>query len=326
MNILFLIDPAIFVSKNINNNTTQEDIEKALPNDVSATFGGDGLSNQDLAKFDIVVGYQRGVFERILQQPNSKLKFVQSLSAGVDYYPMADMAKKHIKLATASGIHAEPITETVFGVLLSIVRWIQPAIKNQLKAEWNQPPMTLMTLVGHKILIYGTGHIGQRIAEIASAFKMDVVGVNHNGHPVSGFNKTIAMGNIGSDKDADVIVNALPLTPKTKGIFDKYFFHKFTNHPIFMTIGRGPSTVTLDLISALQDKTLSAAGIDVTDPEPLPSDSPLWKMDNVVITPHISGFYGYYLRDVMKIFYKNLASFSKDGHVEINQVNLESGY
>ena len=88
--------------------------------------------------------------------------------------------------------------------------------------------------------------------------------------------------------EADVVANALPLTPKTAGVFDKAFFGALKPGAIFLSVGRGKSTVTGDLIAALESGQVYGAGLDVTDPEPLPEDSPLWQMDRVIITPHIS--------------------------------------
>jgi phosphoglycerate dehydrogenase-like enzyme len=124
---------------------------------------------------------------------------------------------------------------------------------------------------------------------------------------------------------ADVVVNALPLTPKTTGIFDKAFFEAVKPGAIFLSVGRGKSTVTDDLIAALESGQLYGAGLDVTDPEPLPEDSPLWLMDRVIITPHVSTGGIDSVRRMTTIAIENLRRYVA-GEPLLNLVDIRKGY
>ena len=124
---------------------------------------------------------------------------------------------------------------------------------------------------------------------------------------------------------ADVIANALPLTPQTTGIFNKAFFDAVKPGAIFLSVGRGPSTVTADLIAALQSQKLYGAGLDVTDPEPLPSDNPLWHLPNVIITPHVSAAGGDSPQRTMIIAVENLRRYVT-GEPLLNVVDMQKGY
>jgi phosphoglycerate dehydrogenase-like enzyme len=124
---------------------------------------------------------------------------------------------------------------------------------------------------------------------------------------------------------ADVVVNALPLTPKTTGIFDKAFFEAVKPGAIFLSVGRGKSTVTDDLIAALESGKLYGAGLDVTDPEPLPEDSPLWLMDRVIITPHVSTGGADSVRRMTTIAIENLRRYVA-GEPLLNLVDIRKGY
>ncbi len=125
--------------------------------------------------------------------------------------------------------------------------------------------------------------------------------------------------------EADVIVNALPLTEATRGLFDEAFFNAAKRGALFISVGRGESTVTNDLIAALRDGRLTAAGLDVTDPEPLPADHELWALPNVVITPHVAAEtdQGRWRRWV--VYRENLRRYIA-GERMINVVDIARGY
>ena len=124
---------------------------------------------------------------------------------------------------------------------------------------------------------------------------------------------------------ADVIANALPLTPATTGIFNKAFFDAVKPGAIFLSVGRGQSTVTSDLIAALESRRLFGAGLDVTDPEPLPKDSPLWRLPNVIITPHVSATGDDSPLRTMIIAVENLRRYVA-GEPLLNVVDMQKGY
>ena len=124
---------------------------------------------------------------------------------------------------------------------------------------------------------------------------------------------------------ADVIVNATPLTRSTTGLFDEEFFSLLKKSALFINIGRGKSVVTADLVAALEQGRLAGAALDVTEPEPLPADHPLWKMNNVIITPHISAYSDMVMKRFWIFVTENLRRYV-EGERMLNVVNMKSGY
>jgi phosphoglycerate dehydrogenase-like enzyme len=126
-------------------------------------------------------------------------------------------------------------------------------------------------------------------------------------------------------KRADFIVNCLPLTPATTGIFNAAFFATMKPSAYFLSVGRGRSTVTADLVAALKDHRIAGAGLDVTDPEPLPSDSPLWAMQNVIITPHTSAYSPLADETRIAVARENLRRYVA-GEAMLSVVDIDRGY
>jgi phosphoglycerate dehydrogenase-like enzyme len=287
-------------------------------------FENENLSQDILDSINVLFGYNEVLLDKMLDSNQSQLKWVQALSAGVDYFPLDRLKAKHIKLNTVSGIHAEPIAETVIGMILGSYRFIDQAARAK---AWIKPNYELKMLKNKKVVVYGTGSIGGRIGELLKAFKAETIGINHSGRDVDSFDKTFKINNDNSVvNDADVIINTLPLTKETTDFYNAEFFNKLTNKPMYISIGRGPSTNTDDLTKALQQGRLSSAALDVTDPEPLDANHPLWKMDNVLITSHISGFYAEYVEEALKIFDVNMQQFIKNDTLVKNEVDLSKGY
>lgn len=287
-------------------------------------YSNDLLTAKNLKIIDIVVGNDQNLVDTILAQPTSQLRWVQALSAGIDYLPLQKLRQKNILLTTLKGLHAEPIAETILGMILSNYRALNFAVQNQ---KWQKPQHVSKMIKNKKVVIFGTGNIGSRTAQLLQVFTNQIIGINHNGHPATNFSQTFSTDT--STKiasTADIIINTMPLTSITKNFFNAKFFNQLKQQPLFISVGRGPSTNTQDLITALKQHQLSGAALDVADPEPLPNDNPLWAMDNVLITPHISGIYSEYTEEAIHLFSKNLQQFKKNGTVLINQADLNIGY
>ena len=126
--------------------------------------------------------------------------------------------------------------------------------------------------------------------------------------------------------EVDFVVNILPLTEETTGLFDQHIFEHFDSKAVFINVGRGASVKTQDLIQALNKQQLSFAALDVFEEEPLPQDHPLWKMDNVLITSHIAGLTPDFQKKLMSIFLTNLKSYLATHNLQTNQVKLFAGY
>ncbi|WP_260117102.1 NAD(P)-dependent oxidoreductase [Nicoliella spurrieriana] len=132
----------------------------------------------DPDQIDVMIGYNQKLLNQMLDSDSARLKWVQALSAGVDYYPLAKLQSKHVILTTVNGIHAEPIAESAVGMILGQYRFL---VESARKQGWVKPTHDLKMIKDKHAVIFGTGHIGRRIAELLTAFGAKVVGVNHSG-------------------------------------------------------------------------------------------------------------------------------------------------
>jgi phosphoglycerate dehydrogenase-like enzyme len=182
-------------------------------------------------------------------------------------------------------------------------------------------------LDGKTVLIVALGGIGTEVARRAHALGMHVTATRASGRSGPDFVSYVGL----PDElpklaaDADFIVNCAPLTPQTTGIFNREFFERLKPGAYFISVGRGKSTVTADLIAALSSGRLAGAGLDVVDPEPLPADSPLWHLPNVIITPHVSADTPVSAEQRKFVLVENLRRYSA-GEPMISVVDVERGY
>lgn len=298
-----------------------EEIHTIVPGYVFKTE----LQPEDLPNVEISLGWNSNYQEKLLASSN--LKWVQSISAGVDQLPLEAFSKKHILLSNGSGIHSESITEHVLGIILGYSRGLFQAQRAQSEMKWLGSSIHYQPIQGKKILIIGTGHIGKMIAKKVKALDMICYGINTSGHPAEGMEKTFSLKQLQEVlPEVDFVVNILPLTEETTGLFDQHIFEHFDSKAVFINVGRGASVKTQDLIQALNKQQLSFAALDVFEEEPLPPDHPLWKMDNVLITSHIAGLTPDFQKKLMSIFLTNLKSYLATHDLQTNQVKLSAGY
>ncbi len=182
-------------------------------------------------------------------------------------------------------------------------------------------------LGGRTMLLVGLGGIGSAVALRAAAFDMRVIAVRASGRPGPDYVEAVGMPDqlLEMAADADVVVNSSPLTPDTRGMFDAEFFAALKPSAYFINVGRGQSVVTDDLVAALESRRLAGAALDVTDPEPLPSDHPLWRMSNVIITPHVSAGSDRIRERVFLVVRENLRRYVT-GEPMLSVVSQEKGY
>lgn len=282
-------------------------------------------SKVDWQNVKITIGWQKDW--QPLLEANSSLAWVQALSAGVDTLPLEDFQKNGILLSNASGIHTRSITEHLLACLFMDIRDFPKAIYNQQKQRWGKSQFHYGYLSEQKIVIVGTGQIGQALASSLKSLGVQSVGINTSGHPVKNFARTTSIENLAVEvADADYVINILPLTKKTYHLYNRDFFAAMNPQAAFLNVGRGASVDTVALTEALQKGQIRQAYLDVLEEEPLASDHPLWTMENCFITPHIAGMTPHFQNAFMEIFLANLASFVKEGNLTKNQVELKAGY
>jgi len=258
-----------------------------------------------------------------------RLRWVQTFGAGVEWLLTPNLRQREDLVVTnASGIHAQPIAEHVFGLVLMFARQLHGAVRQQAARRWDSQTLhpSVTTLGGATLGIVGLGAIGRRIATIASAFGMRVIALRRTTASAPGIERSFGPGEIVPFlKEAEFIVNTLPLTAQTRGFFGPREFAAMRSDAMFINIGRGSTVQTDALVHALQSGGIAGAALDVTDPEPLPSEHPLWAMDNVILTPHYAGAHPGYVQRASAIFLENLARFVAGGPLT-NVVDKHAGY
>lgn len=246
-------------------------------------------SNLDaLSKAEILISISGLDSEDLKLFPN--LKWIQSFSAGVNTYPFKELKDRDIILTNTSGIHGPQITDQIIGVMLNFSRHILESIENKKKKDFNSN-YNYEELKDKNLLIIGAGSIAKILARKAKAFDMKTTGIKRSVSKVDNFDDIKTMDNLTSAlKEADYVVNLLPLTKETYKIIGKEEFDLMKESSIFINYGRGKSVDESALIEALRLEKIKGAALDVFEEEPLPEKSPLWEMDNVIITPHSGGF------------------------------------
>jgi len=256
--------------------------------------------------------------------------WVQVGGAGVDRCVGAErIANGSTVLTNMQKMSSPVIGEHVVALSLSLARKIPQFAKNMPGGEWHRRSDLsdgMMSVAGKTMLVIGLGGIGTEAARRAAALDMRVIGTRRSSREGPDFVAYVGL----SDElfelaaEADFIVNALPLTEETTGLLNAEFFNAAKRGAILINVGRGPTVVTDDLVAALKTGQIAAAGLDVTDPEPLPADHPLWQMDNVIITPHVSARDSNRARRMI-LLKENLRRFAA-GDALLNVVDPELGY
>lgn len=221
---------------------------------------------------------------------NSNLKWFHSFSAGMDPVLQSEIAGLPITISNSSGIHSIPISESVMGYILAWNRTLPFMLQKQREHIWAKG-MTRQPVeaIGKTLGIVGAGAIGYELAVRAKAFGMRTLALRRNPKPMDCFDEIF--GSDGLEEllgQSDYVVVSTPHTPETHHMFSTEQFKAMKQSALFVNVARGGVVDQNALIKALNDKQIAGAALDVTDPEPLPQDSPLWEMEEVIITPHMS--------------------------------------
>ena len=271
-----------------------------------------------------------GSFPYDLLPQARNLRWFQQWGAGADWLLHCPEAiDLDFVLTNASGVHPIPIGEHILAFLLAFARGLHQAIRAQERREWIPPDQQTgsFELAGKTMLLAGVGAIGQRTAELATALGMRVLGVRRDP----------TMGTAGVDgmfgphqliellPEADFVVLTVPLTHETRGMIGEQELRAMKRTAYIVNIGRGGTIQEHALIQALQEEWIAGAGLDVFETEPLPDDSPLWAMENVIITSHYAGLTPHYDERAMDIFLDNLGRYQA-GEALRNVVDKKLGY
>lgn len=275
---------------------------------------------------EIIAGWNNRLRESV-KSADSKVRWIQTWSAGVNNLPLTELQQKEVAVTSANGVHAYPISETIFGLMLALTRKIDTYVKNQKQKKWHHANMK-HEIHGKTIGIIGVGAIGSETAKIAKAFGMTVLGIRHSGRAAEYVDEMSTPDQLNEVlRRCDYVVVTLPLTEETKHMFKAEQFEQMKDSAFFINIGRGPIVDEADLISALKTGQIAGAGLDVFEVEPLPENSPLWNIEQVIITPHTSGSTEFYDQRLLQgIFIPNLKKYIEGEQPMINLLDYSKGY
>lgn len=252
-----------------------------------------------------------------------RLQWIQSLSAGCDHFPCEAFKQRNIRLTNASGVHPKPIAEHVYGYLLGIERGLFRTQSERTERVWDRSE--LQEMHGKTLGVIGVGAIGKEICRKANAFDLTVHGLDP--YADKGFEHVDAWYEQDRFRDflgsSDYMVIACPLTDETRHMFAADEFGAMKDSAILVNIGRGEIVVEDELIDALTSGTIRAAALDVFEEEPLPAGSPLWDLENCIITPHNSGRSPAYGKRLAEIFMENLEQFQRGERMPTEVYELE---
>ncbi len=281
---------------------------------------------QHVSDVDAIIGF----CDAELVDAAEQLVWVQIYSAGAERC-MSVQRIRHgdVLISNMQKMSSPMIAEHAIAMVLSLARELPQFTRLMESGAWDRSEdatNNMTSIAGKTMLVAGLGGIGTEVARLGAALGMRVTGTRNSSRNGPDFVEYVGLSHELHDlaAEADVVVNALPLTEATEAIFDGAFFEAVKPGAIFVNVGRGKTVVTKDLIVALESARISAAGLDVTDPEPLPTDSPLWQRDDVIITPHVSSRGDDYERYVV-LLGENLRRYVAGDRL-LNVVDPEKGY
>jgi phosphoglycerate dehydrogenase-like enzyme len=273
-----------------------------------------------LMSWDFRAGVLRGVW------PDARrLRWVHWAGAGVDAALFPELRDSDVLLTNARGIFDRPMAEYVLGLVLCFAKGFPRTIRSQSRRHWDFRLTEYIN--GGTALVVGVGNIGREIATLLSAAGMRLIGVGRSaraGDPL--FGDIHGLGEL--DRllaRADYVINITPSTPDTRGLFSTDRFAGMKPSARFINVGRGDAVDQDALVDALRNKLIAGAALDVFAEEPLPETSPLWEMDNVIVSPHVSGDIADSHAALVAQFIENLHRFTR-GEPLRNVVDKNMGY
>lgn len=236
------------------------------------------------------------------------LDWIQALGTGVDAILDLPSLPKGILITSTRGIHGPQMSELAVLLMLALTRRFPDMVRNQDNAVWNRWQGEL--LLHKKAGILGLGAVGEEIARKCKAFGMTVYGVNRSKKQVEAVDRFFGLdGLLAVAREVDYFIVVVPLTPETRGMVGTEVISTMKRSAFLLNLARGPVIDEKALIHALESGTIAGAALDVFNEEPLPQSHPLWKMKNVIVTPHIGGTSTSYVTQALSVFRENLRRF-----------------
>jgi len=292
-----------------------------LPN-----FGG---LERELPDTDIFVGFSLRPEQFAACR---KLKWLHSTAAGVGQLMYPELRQSGIELTNARGVHAIPMAEHILGTLVALARRFPDCFRYQQQARWAQQELwdaavRPRELHGQVLLFIGFGAIGHAVAKIARPLGMRIWAVTRTGQGNAELAERIfpAAKLEEALSEADFVILAAPETPETRQMMGAREFARMKSSAYFINVARGALVDEPALIAALERRAIAGAALDVASREPLPPESPLWRLDNAFITPHMSAVSDQLWIRQTDLLMSNLERWF-NGEELLNRVHLERGY
>ena len=273
---------------------------------------------------EILLIFLHGDREMIDAAP--QLKWIQAITAGVDALPLAEIARRGIRLTNGRGIHTTYMAEYAIAAMINLARGFHFMFRNQMQKKWKRG-VPQEEICGATVGIVGLGAIGREIARKAAFMGMRVIGVKRSPAPQAHVEAVYGPGDMERVfRQSDYVINLLPATPGTEKMIDRRLFEAMKPTASFINMGRGTTVNEADLIDALRRQRIKALVSDVYATEPLPAESPLWDLENVILTPHICGVSPHYMARAMEIIEHNIEVYLSGTGEMINVVDIAAGY
>jgi phosphoglycerate dehydrogenase-like enzyme len=265
---------------------------------------------------------------RIIREAKN-LRWLQDSRHGVDSCMIPEIQSKQFLLTNTQHTSGPPIADHVIAMISMLMRGLHNFHRLQLEGVWKERPIEfpMVEFSDKTVLIVGLGGIGTQVSRRVHGLGMRVLAVRKSSRSGPDHIEYVGLSDELHElaRRADVVVNTLPLTAETRGTFDREFFDTVKHGAYFISVGRGETTVTQDLISALKDGRITAAGLDVTDPEPLPEGHEMWTLPNLIITPHIAATTDQGRWRRWMVVRENLRRYV-NGEKMLNEVDVKRGY
>ncbi|MBV7271769.1 D-2-hydroxyacid dehydrogenase [Clostridium thailandense] len=306
------------------NEEEKEKLKSKMPEAEYIFISVEEISEELVKSADIIIGNVPSQYIK----GTKKLKWLQLNSAGTDGYCEAGVIPKGAYLTNATGAYGLAISEHMLGLVFEIKKKLNLYYRNQMEHMWKDEG-NVTSIEGSTTLVVGLGDIGGDFARKMKALGSYTIGVKRTkGQKPEYIDELYTMEDLNDLlPKADVVALSLPGTKETYHLFNKDKFNLMKKSSIIINVGRGNCICTEDLCDALENGIISGAGLDVTEPEPLPSQHRLWDVPGVIITPHISGFFHLpeTLRRIVSISIENLEHFKKHEPLK-NIVDFNTGY
>ena len=262
----------------------------------------------DLSTIDIMVAFGISIDDQLIGAATG-LKWIQSLATGVDHFLRCASLQPEVLLTSTRGIHGPAMGEAVAFMMQSLSHEMPRLVHDQDARRWDRSKRWPL-LAGKTAAVIGVGVSSTATARLLKAFGMRVIGFSRAVRDIEGFDEVIHTERLAAAAgDIDYLINLLPGDAKNVGLVGKSVFAAMKPTAFFINVGRGETVDEAALIDALTQHRIAGAALDVFRAHPLPPDSPLWQLENVIVLPHLAGFFAEYEEYAMPILVENMRLF-----------------